>query len=152
MGLTYIRASIANPARPRRSARLKFLVDSGALYSVVPAAVLRRLGIKPGRSKSFILADGTEVRRSLGQALFRLEGEEAASPVIFGAAGDSVLLGSVSLEALGLMLDPLKRELRPLPMMLAAHLSPPPKRPTALAPLGERVARNRRFHQPGRAG
>ncbi len=125
MGLTYIRASIANPARPRRSVRVKFLVDSGALYSVVPAAVLRRLGIKPGTSKSFILADGTEVKRSLGQALFRLNGEEAASPVIFGAAGDSVLLGSVSLEALGLMLDPLKRELRPLPMMLAAHLSPP---------------------------
>jgi len=125
MGLTYVRASIANPARPRRSASLKFLVDSGAIYSVVPAAVLRRLGIKPGRSKSFILADGTEVKRSLGQALFRLDGEEAASPVIFGAAGDSVLLGSVSLEALGLMLDPLKRELRPLPMMLAAHLSPP---------------------------
>jgi aspartyl protease family protein len=125
MGLTYIQASIANPARPRRSARLKFLVDSGALYSVVPAAVLRRLGIKPGTSKSFILADGTEVKRSLGQALFRLNGEEAASPVIFGAAGDSVLFGSVSLEALGLMLDPLKRELRPLPMMLAAHLSPP---------------------------
>ena len=124
MGLTYIRASIANPARPRRSARLKFLVDSGAVYSVVPAAVLRRLGIKPGRSKSFILADGTEVTRSLGQALFRLDGEEGASPVIFGAAGDSVLLGSVSLEALGLMLDPLKRELRPLPMMLASHLSP----------------------------
>ena len=119
MGLTYIRASITNPARPRRTARLKFLVDSGALYSVVPTPVLRRLGIKPGKTKSFILADGTEVKRSVGQALFRLDGEEAASPVIFGAAGDSVLLGTVSLEALGLMLDPLKRQLRPLPMMLA---------------------------------
>ena len=121
MGLTCIRASIANPARPRRTAKVKFLVDSGALYSVVPASVLRRLGIKPGKSKSFILADGTEVKRSLGQALFRLNGEEAASPVVFGEAGDSVLLGSVSLEALGLMLDPLKRELRPLPTMLAPH-------------------------------
>ena len=50
MGLTYIQASIANPARPRRSAKLKFLVDSGALYSVVPARVLRRLGIKPGKT------------------------------------------------------------------------------------------------------
>jgi clan AA aspartic protease len=127
MALTYIRASIANPARPRRSARVKFLVDSGALYSVVPTPVLRRLGIKPGRSKSFILADGREVKRALGQALFRLNGEEGASPVIFGAAGDSVLLGSVSLEALGLMLDPLKRELRPLPMMLAPHFRRPTK-------------------------
>ncbi|MGD0009643.1 MAG: aspartyl protease family protein [Terriglobia bacterium] len=122
MGLTYIQASIANPARPRRSAKLKFLVDSGALYSVVPARVLRRLGIKPGKTKTFILADGTEVKRSLGQALFRLNGDEGASPVIFGETGDSVLLGIVSLEALGLILDPLKRELRPLPMMLAPLL------------------------------
>jgi predicted aspartyl protease len=127
MALTYIRASIASPARPRRSARVKFLVDCGALYSVVPASVLRRLGIKPGKSKSFILADGTEAKRALGQALFRLNCEEAASPVIFGAAGDSVLLGSVSLGALGLMLDPLKRELRPLPMMLAPHFRRPTK-------------------------
>jgi predicted aspartyl protease len=125
MGLMYIRASIANPARPRRSARVKFPIDSGALYSVVPTPVLRRLGIKPGKSRSFILADRTEVRRSLGQTLFRLNGEEAASPVIFGAAGDSVLLGTVSLGALGLMLDPLKRELRPLPLMLAPHFRRP---------------------------
>lgn len=119
MGLADIQLYVANPARPRRSTRIKFLVDSGALYSVVPAPILRRLGIKPGKTKSFILADGTEVKRSLGQALFRLNGDEGASPVIFGEAGDSILLGSVSLEALGLMLDPLKRELHPLPMMLA---------------------------------
>jgi predicted aspartyl protease len=121
MGLTYIRASIANPAKPRRSVRLKFLVDSGARYSVVPAPVLRQLGIKPGKAKSFILADGSEIKRSLGQALFRLNGEEGTSPVIFGEKGDSILLSSVSLGPLGLMLDPFKRELRSLPMMLASH-------------------------------
>jgi len=119
MGLTHIRASIANPARPRRKARLKFLVDTGAWYSVVPASVLHRLGIKPGKARTFILADGTEIKRALGQALFCVNGEEGASPVIFGEKGDSVLLGSVSLEALGFFLDPLKRELRPLPMLLA---------------------------------
>jgi predicted aspartyl protease len=123
MGLTYILGTIVNLAQPRRSARLKFLVDSGAVYSVVPAAVLRRLGIKPGSSKTFILADGTQVTRSIGQALFRINGDEGASPVIFGEEGDSILLGSVSLEALGFILDPLKRELRPLPMLLASHRS-----------------------------
>ena len=121
MGLTYIRATVVNPAKPRRSTRLKFLVDSGALYSVVPSTVLRRLGIKSGSSRTFILADGTEVKRLIGQALFRINGDEGASPVIFGEEGDSVLLGSVSLEALGFMLDPLKRELRPLPMLLASQ-------------------------------
>jgi len=122
MGLTYVRATIANPRRPKQGARLRFLVDSGAVYSVAPARILRRLGIKPGKTKSFILADGTEVRRSVGHVLFRFNGDEAPSPVIFGEPGDSVLLGSMSLEAVGLILDPFKRELRPLPMMLAPHL------------------------------
>ncbi|PYV29271.1 MAG: aspartyl protease [Acidobacteria bacterium] len=122
MGLTYVRATIANPRRPKQTARVRLLIDSGAMYSVVPASLLRRLGIKPGRTMSFILADGTEIQRSLGEALFRINGEKGTSPVIFGEDGDSILLGSVSLEVLGFMLDPFKRELRPLPMMLAPHL------------------------------
>jgi clan AA aspartic protease len=121
MGLTYIEARIANPARPRRSARLKFLVDSGALYSVVPTPVLRRLGIKPTKNRSFILADGTEIKRRLGEALFQINDDAGTSPVIFGEEGDRILLGSVSLEVLGFMLDPLKRELRPLPILLASQ-------------------------------
>jgi len=120
MGLTFIEATIANPARPRKTARLKFLVDSGAAYSVVPASVLRRVGIKARTSRSFILADGSTVTRRMGQVLFRFDGQEGASPVIFGEKDDSTLLGMVSLEALGLILDPLKRQLRPLPMMLAS--------------------------------
>ena len=79
-GLIYVRASIANPARPRRSTRLRFLVDSGAMYSAVPASVLKRLGIKPGKTKAFILADGTEIRRSLGQALFRMKRGSGGDP------------------------------------------------------------------------
>ena len=47
-------------------------------------------------------------------------GNESASPVIFGQKDDSTLLGVVSLKALGLILDPLKRELRSLPMVLGA--------------------------------
>jgi hypothetical protein len=39
--------------------------------------------------------------------------------VIFGEPEDSNLLGAFTLEALGLALDPLRRELHPLPMILA---------------------------------
>ena len=45
--------------------------------------------------------------------------QRGAAPVIFGEPGDSNLLGVVTLEALGYVLDPLKRELRALPMLLA---------------------------------
>jgi hypothetical protein len=54
--------------------------------------------------------------------IFKMNGQQGASPVIFGEKGDSMLLGTVSLEALGFILDPIRRELRPLPMVLGAHL------------------------------
>jgi len=47
MGLTHVEVTISNPGNPRRAAKLTFLVDSGAIYSVVPKTVLRRLGVKP---------------------------------------------------------------------------------------------------------
>ncbi len=94
-------------------------MDSGAGYSVVPEPVLKRLGIKPQRTRSFILADGTEIKRRMGGAVFRYKGEEGLSPVIFGEEGDSPLFGIISLEALGFVLDPFRRELRPMPMLLA---------------------------------
>ena len=124
MGLTFVWARVANPARPEKTVRLKFLIDSGAAYSVVPEAILRRLGIRPRTVKSFLLADGTDIRRKMAGAMFLFQKEEGLSPVIFGEKGDAALLGMVSLEALGLILDPLRRQLRPMPMLLASQGSP----------------------------
>lgn len=111
-------ATIMNLADPRKRIRMKFRVDSGAVYSVVPRTVLKKLGIKPCGSKEFTLADGTKIMRRFGNALFKFQKTPGASPVIFGEKGDTPLLGMVSLEALGYILDPLRRELRPLPMVL----------------------------------
>ncbi|MBI4486690.1 MAG: hypothetical protein HY655_11830 [Acidobacteria bacterium] len=124
VGLTHIKARIANPARPAKSSTVTFLVDSGAVYSVVPAATLRRLGIRSHSSRTFLLADGSEITRRVGDALFFIDGRRAASPVIFGEKDDSPLLGAVSLESLGLILDPMKRVLRPLPMVLGQLRGP----------------------------
>jgi hypothetical protein len=33
MGLTHIKATIANPTRPRQTARVRFLIDPGVAYS-----------------------------------------------------------------------------------------------------------------------
>lgn len=119
MGLTHVQIGIANPARPAKFIRQRFLVDSGAVYSVVQKGVLAKLGIKPHSKQQFTLANGDTIERELGDALFEYRGRRGASPVIFGEPGDSDLLGMVTLEALGLILDPLRRELKPLPMILA---------------------------------
>lgn len=69
--------------------------------------------------EEFRLADGSKVVRKKGIALFRYGERAGGADVIFGEEGDYNLLGVLTLKALGLVLDPLKRELRPLPMLLA---------------------------------
>jgi predicted aspartyl protease len=119
MGLTSLTVEVGNPATPRVTERVELLVDSGAIYSVVPQSVLERLGIKPIATEEFRLADGSKITRKKGIALFRYETRIGGADVIFGEPGDGQLLGAFTLEALGLVLDPLRRELKPLPMVLA---------------------------------
>lgn len=119
MGLTVLEMEVGNVARPEVTERLEFVIDSGAIYSVVPREVLERLEIRPFARHEFRLADGSKIVHDKGGALFRYEGHVGVADVVFGEPGDSILLGAFTLEALGLALDPLRRELRPLPMILA---------------------------------
>ncbi len=128
MGLTVLELEVANPAKPRVTEKIEFLIDSGAIYSVVPTPILKKLGIKPFAREEFRLADGSKVVRRKGGALFRYQDKVGVADVIFGERGDSVLLGAFTLEALGLSLDPLRRELRPLPMILAGLPTKPRRR------------------------
>ena len=80
MSLTHVAATIINPANPRRVKKLTLLVDSGAVYSVVQRVVLRSLGVKPHSTKTFTLADGSEITREVGDAVFKLDGQQGASP------------------------------------------------------------------------
>jgi predicted aspartyl protease len=118
MGVTTIDIEVANPSKPNVTERLEFMVDSGAMYSVVPAAILRKLRIRPRRRETFRLANGTTIVRQKGVALFKLREYVGGADVIFGEEGDATLLGALHLEALGLSLDPIKRELKPMTLIL----------------------------------
>ena len=119
MGLTSQKLLVKESHRARRKAVVNFLIDSGAVYSLVPTATLRKLGIRPHRRVDFALADGTTITRQVGDAYFEFQGEGGAAPVIFGEKGDEPLLGATTLESLGLVLDPFKRRLIPMRMLLA---------------------------------
>jgi predicted aspartyl protease len=118
MGVTTLVVDVANPAAPESTESLEFLVDSGAVFSVVPGEVLRRLGIPPRHRQTVQLANNTRIVRWIGGALFRFREYVGFAEVIFGEEGDATLLGAHTLEAFGLGLDPIKRELRPVPLTL----------------------------------
>jgi clan AA aspartic protease len=124
MGLTVLDIEIGNPSKPEVTETVEFLIDSGAVYSVVPTAVLERLGIKPLAEQTFRLADGSKITRKKGIALFKHGDRIGGADVVFGEEGDSKLLGVLTLDSLGLALDPLKRELKPLPMILGGSVGP----------------------------
>jgi clan AA aspartic protease len=112
MGLTDVRVIVSNPTDPSRARELKFLVDSGAIYSVVPREILLEIGIVPIEVESFSLADLTQIEREVGEAAFTFRGRTRISSVMFGEEGDATLLGVMTLESLGLMLDPVRQEVR----------------------------------------
>lgn len=118
MRVTSLVVEVANPSRPAATERLTFTVDSGAVYSVVPGTVLRRLQIRPLKRETFRLVDGATIVRWKGMALFKYRNWIGGGDVIFGENGDAVLLGALTLAALGLSLDPIRRELKPMPLIL----------------------------------
>lgn len=112
MGLTYLEAKVAGS--DKNSENVSFLVDSGAAHTVLPAAVWKKLGLKPKRSMEFTLADGTKIRRNISECLFSYKDQEAHTPVVLGRNKDQALLGTITLEILGLVLNPFDRTLKPM--------------------------------------
>jgi clan AA aspartic protease len=116
MGLTFIIGTVTGPSGASR--RVQFLIESGAMYSLVPADVWPALGLKPKRTASFTLADGTMIDREISECHIEVAGEEGHTPVILGEPGDDALLGVVTLENLGLVLDPFNRTLQAMKLRL----------------------------------
>src|SRR5438128_5974798 len=119
MGLTYVDGRVRAAGSRKRSRRVRFLVDSGAVYSVLRVGEWRSLGLTPNHHLDFVLADGTTLRRGVSECVFEINGRRATSPVVLGETEDQALLGAVTLETLGLMLNPLSRKLEPMRMILA---------------------------------
>lgn len=87
-------------------------------HAVIPRAILAGLGIKALAREKFRLADGQIIEREKGGAVFRYAGRIGVSDVVFGEEGDADLCGAFTLEALGLALDPLKRQLHPIQLLI----------------------------------
>ena len=103
---------------PLSEERLEFVVDSGAMYSLLPDGVWQRIGIEPRSRMKFGLADATTIERDISECEFELPQGTAHSPVILGEPGDQALLGVVTLENLAVMLNPYTGEIVPMRLLL----------------------------------
>jgi predicted aspartyl protease len=113
-----VKVTVWNPRKPEIKIDLELLVDSGATYTVIPANVLKSLEIESIRLIRLRLADNRVIEKPLGEIGIEIEGYKAsATPVVFGDEG-IYLLGSVTMEQLGLMPDPVHKKLKPTEALL----------------------------------
>ena len=115
MGSIYAEVTITNPADPSRHWQGEFLVDTGAVDTVVPGNRLREIGIAAVETRRYTLADGSFRDLDIGAALVGLMDGFAGVTVVFADDEVRPLLGATAMESLGIEIDMNSETLRRLP-------------------------------------
>ena len=122
MGIMHVTVTIRNPADPARSWEGPFLVDTGAIDSLVPRSHLEAIGLAPRAQRTYETAGGREVTMDVTTGEIELMGELTAGLIIFGDADAEPLLGVAALESAGIEIDPQNQRLRKLPSVRLKEL------------------------------
>ena len=96
-----------------KSLEIEAMVDTGASYTIVPAYLLKELGVQPIDKLALVLADGRRVEYDIGRAMATIDGRTEATLVVFGEDSARPLLGAYTLEGLRLAVDPTNGRLMP---------------------------------------
>jgi len=111
MGLTHVAVKIRKFGS-EEAYTATFLVDTGAMDSVIPASALRKLGIQPVGKDAYELGSGELVEYEYGLAEMSFLGEVIGTRVLFGPERCEPLLGVVALQSAGFIVDPVGERLR----------------------------------------
>lgn len=124
MGASHVNVTVRNPAQPDRTWEGKFLVDTGAIDSLVPREHLESIGIAPVATRTYELADGTSRQYEIGGAMFEFMDETAWATVVFVEDDIEPLLGLTALESAGIEVDPRNQRLKRLSAVRLKSLAP----------------------------
>src|SRR5256885_2389772 len=119
MGLTYVDVAVLRLTGENGRYESRFLVDSGATDTMVPASELVRIGITPIGAQTYELADGTQHEYAYGFALVELLDRVTVEQVVFAPEGTEPFLGVTVLEHTGFVIDPRPHSLKrraPVPL------------------------------------
>ncbi len=118
MGMFEVRVRVSHPHGGGDYFNVNMIVDTGAVYSKLPASILReRLGIEPDREDQLQLADTEWKTYPVGEARFQIGDRASTARVIFGEE-DSFILGATTLQELGLVPDTTEHQLVPAPLLM----------------------------------
>ncbi len=118
MGYVKVKVTVSNIHKPDLKSELDLLVDTGAIYTILSRERLLELGVEPRDKRRFKTADGRVIERDVGAVEIEIKGHSTYSIVILGEPSDAEVLGVTTLEELGLQVDPVAGELKPLELLL----------------------------------
>ncbi len=124
MGATHVTVTSRNPADPKKSWEGLFLVDSGAIDSLVPKDHLEAIGLKPKAQRIYELANGSEIKRDITTGDIEFMGEIVGGTIIFADPGTEPILGVTALESVGIDINPGNQKLKRLPSTRLKKLKP----------------------------
>ncbi len=114
MGATHVTVTVKNPAARDRVWQGEFLVDTGAIESLVPRQYLEAIGVEPIGSRTYEMADGRRLQLDIGGAELEFMGETVIGTVVFLDDDVEPLLGLTALESAGIEVDPRNQQLKRL--------------------------------------
>jgi len=109
-----VHATLIHPDDRQRSAPLDLLVDTGAMYTMLPTDVVTRLALPTPEQRTVEFANGQRDVWPLGEVRIRLADFERTTVFLAGPAGGRPLLGAVTLEEFGVAVDPNHQRLVPI--------------------------------------
>lgn len=124
MGTTHVTVTIRNPANLERSWKGLFLVDTGAIDSLVPRDQLEAIGLLPKAQRIYELADGSETKMDITTGDIEFMGEIVGGTIIFGDPGTEPILDVTALESVGIDIDPRNQTLKRMPATRLKKLKP----------------------------
>jgi clan AA aspartic protease len=116
MGHSWVEVEISD-LENKRSSKVNALVDTGATLTVLPKRFADKLGIKPVFEEKIATAAG-EIKVLRGESRVKIKNRETVTPVWISDIVDKVLIGVVTLESLGLEVDPVSETLKERPLLL----------------------------------
>ena len=124
MGATHVTVTIRNPADTDKTWSGLFLVDSGAIDSLVPRNHLDAIGLKPKAQRTYELADGSETKMDITTGDIEFMGDIVGGTIIYGEEGTEPILGVTALESVGIDIDPRNQTLKRMPSTRLKKLMP----------------------------
>lgn len=120
MGTFTYTITLISPTGDRRET-IQALVDTGAMFTVIPTSLLEQLGVRPFRTMPVRFANGQIEQWSLGQVDMQLDGQRMPVLCLFGSEDAPPLIGAHTLEAFLLTVDPIEQKLVPKEAFLMGH-------------------------------